>query len=214
MSVIAVVDDREGMRTSLVRAIQVQLVQMDVGWAVLGIAPLPDLNDYPAWLRQHDVVTLVLDEKLGEGHVNDANAVDYDGHSVAMFLRARVPDLPMFIVTSIDDFDDSDESASQLEAIVQRADFRKQRKKYVSRMVRAGQRFSERNMRELARIDEISRKLVNGDASKEDLDELAGLRIKTHNEFSFEAEQSMNEWVGRAEELCVQLESIVAEAGK
>src|SRR5690349_2216734 len=123
MDAIAVVDDREEMRGTVVRIISRQLRKQGIDWDVIAAEPLERVEDYLSWLDENEIRVLVLDEKLNEVTGSSGARVEYPGHAVANFLRDIRPDLPQFIVTSIRNIDELDASAADLDAVIERDDF-------------------------------------------------------------------------------------------
>src|SRR5258708_32416874 len=98
MAAIAVIDARLDHRVTVQRHVTANLTTP--GWECLAPSPLANLGDYPAWLWEHDVAVLILDERLRE--VGGPAGIDYEGHELVEYLRQRLPTFPMFVVTSFE----------------------------------------------------------------------------------------------------------------
>jgi hypothetical protein len=158
---IGVIDDREDLRTTLVANIRLELEEEEeTHWRVQEASPLESIEEYPAWIHENEIATLVVDERLAE----QGPGVTYAGHDVVEYLRKRLPTLPIFVVTSHAD-EVLDEAKKDVEAIVPRDQFTDEPAIYVTRMVRAGRKYVEEFERELAELSAISRRIVAGDAT-------------------------------------------------
>lgn len=209
MPVIALVDDRSEPRTTIARMMRRSMRGTD--WEVIDIAPFEALADYPSWIRENEISVMVLDERLNEIADDSDGAVGYAGHNLAVFLRNTIPDLPQFIVTNVPDTPELGDAAGTLDAIIQRADFRNKSDIYVQRMMRAGVSFAERFKSELHALDEISKAVVQGEASDEQLFNLGALRGKMQFE-SFVTEGSrLADSTEQLEKLCERLEAALDE---
>lgn len=199
MDAIAVIDDREQMRTTVAALIRLELEGLSQEWRVVDVPPLAQLDDYLPWIKENDIRVLILDEMLSEDVPDNAEAVAYSGHNVAESVRARLPDLPQFIVTSVTDFDDLDASAADLDAIIKRKDFNDRPRLYVERMLRMGKSYVERFESELAELTEISERLVSGTATNEDRERIAAIRAVTQSQYPLGQISDLRQWIDTAE---------------
>lgn len=209
MDTIAIVDDREEMRGTVAKLIALELAELKVEWQVVESAPLANINDYVAWLEGNDVCVLVLDENLSEEHANGGTAVDYAGHAVASMLRKQKPDLPQFIVTSVNGNEDLDASGADLEDIIARTDFNNNSRKYVQRMVRAGQSFVQRYESDLAELTRIAEAVVADSASPQDLTAANAIRAKLQLAYDVGEIKTLQEWLSKAEGATRSLEKAI-----
>jgi hypothetical protein len=203
---IAIVDDRQEMRETVAKIIKLDLAELQLDWNVISCAPLPNVNDYLAWVQENDVCVLVLDENLSEEHAHGSDAVSYPGHAVASLLRKQKPDLPQFIVTSVAASQDLDASGADLEDIIARRDFVENSSKYVQRMVRAGQSFVGRYEDDLAELTRIADAVVNENVSQADLNAAGAIRAKLQMAYDIEEIRTLQNWLIRAEEATKALE--------
>lgn len=213
MPCIAVIDDRSKIRMSVVRLIRQQLRTLDESkeWEVIDSPPLPDIEGYDSWIAENEVTVLVLDEKLDESHEDDSEAVQYFGHQVASHLRARIPDLPQFIITAIPNPDDLDEEgARSLDGIVARGAFSARPAVYVQRMLRSGQSFLDRNEGQLAEMAKLSEAAARGNASPEELSHLGALR-QMYLLASEPSNSELEKVVSRADQILEELHAIARE---
>ncbi len=216
---IAIVDDRHDPRVTLRRRIGLNL---PVEWAVIDTHPLESLSDYPAWIVEHEVATLVLDERLQEQMNDSEGHAYYDGHEVVVYLRQRLPTLPIFFVTSYPEVSEVEEQYGKVEGVFPRRDFFDSRAdKLIERLVRSGQKYVEVYERELADLAEISRRLATSTASDEDRSRADAIRSKLNIAFTGEAISDraawldeMNKRLGELEGLHAEIESFLKGKGK
>ena len=169
---IAIIDDRDADRGTLVRQVERELRDFD-NWDVIESRPLPSIDDYAPWLTEHEVASLVLDERLHED-----SAVGYEGSEVAQHLRQRFPTLPIYIITAYKGDHDLESRAGEVEDVISRSEFGTKPAPFVERFVRAGTKFYEENRAELERLAVLSGKAASGSANEEELSELRGLQAK------------------------------------
>ena len=207
MPCIAVVDDGDDMRKTVVRMVKQQLNMQKKNdtWEVIDTEPLPRIEDYDSWINENEVSVLILDERL---HEKAEDAVDYAGHEVARHLRERFPDLPQFIITSIDNPDDLDANGGDLEAVLSRTTFNKAAATYVQRMLRIGQSFYDENEGKLSRLAQLSEKLVLEHLSE---DEDAELRALRQSFILNAAPTGLDETLERADEILAELRAVAGE---
>jgi len=212
MPVIAIVDDRAEARTTIARLMKLEL--RATNWEVIDTPPFEDLQEYPAWIRENEVTVMVLDERLNEIADDSETAVNYAGHNLAVFLRNTIPDLPQFIVTNLPDTPELGEAAGTLDAIIQRREFGDKVSVYVARIIRAGASFSERFKGELHALDQISRAIVNGEATDAQLASLGALRGKVQFEALQNEGAKLADSTDYLEQLCERLEQVLENLPK
>jgi CheY-like chemotaxis protein len=209
MDCIAVIDDREKQRGTLVKYIGKGLARLGVDWRVIDSPPFADIGEYATWVATNEVRVLVLDEKLDEEFSGEA-AVDYSGHQIAIRLRKELPDLPQVIITAVADSDDLD-GAGELDAIVGRDEFFKHADIYVERMVRLGMSFVDRNETELAEITRLSEKLIKEDLDARESERLQALREKIGSVANAMDSEGMREWLSDAVSVQASLEEVLRQ---
>jgi DNA-binding NtrC family response regulator len=170
MPSIAIIDDRKGMRDTVRLNVAAEI---EDGWDIIDIEPLPYLADYPSWIDEKNVAVILLDERL-----NDQSASNYQGHDLVTYIRKRLPTLPIFIITSYASDDEIQEKFKDVEEILQREDFTQYAEKYVPRFTRAGQRFVEVFENELSELSDKARKIAKGDATPEDIKRVKAIQSR------------------------------------
>jgi DNA-binding NtrC family response regulator len=209
MDAIAIVDDRQDMRETVARIIRLDLVELGLDWNVIPVSPFENPTDYAAWIQEHSVCVIVLDENLSEEF--EISAVNYSGHALASILRKQKPDLPQFIVTSVVEHNDLDAAAGDLEDVIARNEFHINSKKYVQRMVRAGQSFVNRYEAELDELNRVATAIVTDTATETDLRHANAIRAKLQIAYDLETAMDLKSWLESAEKTASALEQVVGE---
>ena len=156
MPAIAVVDDRDDIRATVVRNIEMSIGN---GWEVVSTPPLPCLDDYLAKITEDCIAVLVVDERLNEEGVG----VDYTGHDLAKFLRRYFPDFPIFMVTAFENDEELEEHGVVLDNVLSRKQFVDDADTWVPRFRRAGQRFFDVYGGHLADLSALAEKSAIGE---------------------------------------------------
>jgi hypothetical protein len=186
MPSIAIVDDRNDQRETLKSLIDLG----DHGeWEIIADNPLNNLDDYPSWIRESDVSVLVLDEKLNETNLN----ISYSGHELVDFIRSRIPDLPIFIVTSWIEVEEIKSRFKDVEDIIYRHDFVTTPQNYIPRFLRAGQKFSSVFKEELSNLSTISKRIVEQRATPDEIEKAKAIKSKLSLEFDVDTLNSKSE---------------------
>lgn len=208
MPCIAIIDDRKDLRETLATLIEQEIEDLGhtEGWDVIHAGPFPRLSDYAPWIREHEVSFLILDEKLSEDHEADGEAVAYLGHNAAVIIRADFPDLPQFIVTAYQDEEDLQSEGATLDDIVSKDGFQDRIDMYVRRIIRAGQRFADRNESDLAEIAALLDRMAEQGLTDEERERLAALR---QNLTFFAPPDSMREALDKADALLNELNEVI-----
>lgn len=210
MEAIAIIDDRKAMRETIARAISVDLEDLGLDWTVIPAAPLEKPDEYATWVQEHGVCVIVFDENLSEDFVD--NAVNYAGHDAVKILRSQKPDLPQFIVTSVAATNEElDAAAADLEDVIPRSLFEKNSSRYVQRMVRAGQSFSSRYESDLNELNRVAEAIVRNDATDADIAQANAIRSKLQIAYEVDSNQSMQEWLQKAEKQIDTLENAIRQ---
>lgn len=176
---IGIIDDNQEQRDSFKDAIENYLKKENrEGIEVLDIEPLQNKESYANWIREHEVVALIIDEKLADVPISaTGKSCGYEGHDMAEELRNRKNIIPIHVVTSADINDDLTNNRELFENVLSRDDFRENRDKYAEIILRSGQRYFEENKKLYDQFAELSRKLVIDDKiSEEDIKELRSLQ--------------------------------------
>lgn len=207
MSSLAVLDDRAGERVTLVRLIGTMLPE---GWDCIEAPLLQDRSHYPDWIIGNDIRVLLVDQVLGDQAPPGEPALDYKGHRVVESIRKILPNFPAYIFTSQKD-DDLPNHEGEAEDVFERGEFLKSTEKFVTRMVRSGQRFHEEHERQLQTLTALATKVATGTASDEETEELKHLQISMGTPTAASISVGREGALASAEEQVSQLEKLIAE---
>jgi len=191
MPTLGIIDDRQDIRETLKRDIDLEL---SGEWQSVDSVPLPALDDYVGWLTEHEVCVLLLDERLQE-----QCAIGYDGHDVVSYIRGKLPTFPIFIITAYPDDSEIVKKFSDVEEIISRIACSEKIVEYVPRFQRAAQRYVEGFQLELSELSEKSRKLAEGTASENDVSKIKALQSKLGLAFNYQFIQDRSKWLEEIE---------------
>lgn len=204
MPTIGIIDDRADFRTTLKRRIGLSLKKQNIAWDILDIYPFADLQDYVVWIKEFDIVLLIVDERLQEGN-HEALNVNYNGSKLIEFIREVLPEFPVFAITSYPNDEDLQSQFPLFDEILSRDEFFKKPDDYAMRFVRAAQRYLGVYSKQLIRISEISELIATGKAESKDIDELKLLQQYLNTPFANYSFANKEEWLknyeGKLEEL-------------
>jgi hypothetical protein len=207
---IGIIDDRDQPRETLARAIEVNIPKelKGVGWMVNDSPPLSRLNDYPSWLRENDIAVLIVDERLTEQTKTGIGHVDYDGHKLVDFLRIRLPDFPIYIVTAFPNDTAVKDRFKDVEEIVDRKNFTRSAKKTVPRLIRAGQRYFDNFQEQLTELSTLSQKIALGEETDADVDRVKALQIFLQMPFITDPETARSKSLTELEEKLSEFDAL------
>ncbi len=155
MPSIVIVDDREDARTTHLELIRPHVPE---GWQVIDVAPLLKIEEYPLWLLEQDCGCLVLDERLTEV----PGGATYSGHDVIDHVRERLPEYPIFVLTSYPKDEELVRRFGAVEALLARNEFQRRPREHTARIVRSAQRFLDAHEQRLSELGEVSARIASG----------------------------------------------------
>lgn len=211
MTAIGIIDDREDTRNTLRRRIEREI---DGRLGVLATAPFADKADCLAWIRAQQIGAVVLDEKLHEAIGQSGEAVDYEGHDLVDYLRAVLPELPIWIVTSYAGEEPLLARYGSVEGILQRDDFYSKATAESERIARSAMRFVESNRRDLSRLTTLAEKIAQGVATSEEQEEAKALQGKLSVAVPVEAYLTRSNLLSETEAVLKKAEKLKAELAK
>jgi CheY-like chemotaxis protein len=207
MPKIGILEDRPDFRTSIRRSIRSHLPN---GWETIDVPLLKDAEHIPAWLNNNDVQVLIADYKLNELAQNpDEAPVNYTSNEVIKFIRQMMPDYPVFILTAVPEADEQPDAASA-EAVMKRTEFGRDAEVYVSRMIRAAQRFSIQFQHELAELASLSESIATGVASEQERERVKALQSLIGLEITVESAANRQESLDELSHKLQELETLKA----
>jgi hypothetical protein len=212
MPTIGVIDDRRKARRTLTLALRTALPK---GWDYIDSDPLPELEEYPSWITENDVVALILDERLHEQKPDVAPQVKlhvaYKGHDLVEFLRKRFPTLPIYIVTSFPNDGPVLEKFGDVEDIVRRDPFIIDIEAWVSKITRASQKFYETIQEQLAELSDLSLKVATGTATRKELNRVKALQNSLQTPFLAEQTVDRSAWLAKLQDKLGQFSQLQQE---
>lgn len=219
MPTIAIIDDRREARETVAGLFH-ECVPDAVN--VIDEQPLASLDSYPSWLREHNVSVLVIDERLHEqAPENGGVHVSYNGHDLVEYLRRRIPEFPIFVITSYATDEELVKRFGAVEDIIDRTDFGDNADAFAGRVTRAAQRYHNTFSRQLTEIAELATKVAADSATEAEMNRLRALQVEIGLSFPAEAYASRSKWIKEAERkieeftrLRGDLERIISKAKK
>jgi len=210
MPVIGIVDDRDEDLEQLKTALELESPDK---WEAIPQSPFPELRDYISWITENKVATLLVDEKLDEVSPNpDFGAVSYRGHDLVDFLRARLPTLPIFIVTGYSTEPELIHRFGEVEGMIDKIEFHKNAEAYTQRITRAGQRFLDTFEAELATLSDFAFKSATGQqVTAEENQRAKAIQSQIGTAFPIDDISDRSQWLGEMEKAVRELEKLKDE---
>ncbi|MDX1960954.1 MAG: hypothetical protein SFU98_20460 [Leptospiraceae bacterium] len=177
-------------------------------WDVICIKPFSDKKDYVNWIKENDIATLILDERLNEKDIG----VNYKGSQIISYLRENFKELPIYSFSAFADEDkDIITNATLFESVVDKDNFVEN---YFERSLRAAQRYWNTYQKELNSISNISKKLALGNASEKEVAELKSLQTKLMIPGITEQIINKTEWLEKFEENINKFEDVTKKLNR
>src|SRR6185436_4101904 len=117
MNSIAVLDDRQEQRQTVMRSINLALPN---NWSCIECPLLDDYEGYADWLTLNDVCVLLADQVLNEQDAGGDLVVDYKGHQVIESIRKTFPNFPIFLISAYTDDEDLQDHLADAEDVLTR----------------------------------------------------------------------------------------------
>lgn len=212
MPAIGIVDDRDSPRETLTRLTKLGIPpESKKEWEVIDSSPLPKLNDYSAWLTENDIAVLIVDERLNEQTKSGVGHVTYQGHDLVDFLRKRLPDFPIYIVTAHPTDQAVVNRYKDVEEIVNRKNLSQTTKKIIPRLIRAGQRYFDSYQGQLTELSEISKKIALGKQTDADVKKVKALQEFLQMPFTTDPDTERSKTLTELEEKLDEFEELRKE---
>lgn len=176
MKTIAVIDDRDSQRKSLVIAINNSLEKLYPEWSIIDIKPFNELALYRTWILENEISVLIIDERLNEEKGTDGKFAGYLGHQLVKYLREYFKNLPVFMITNYPPEEDLEDTMKDFNLIIQREEFINDSDKFTNLFVVSGRSFYHEYSNQLERLSLLAEKIANGTATDRELVEINGLR--------------------------------------
>lgn len=218
---VGIIDDSSTLAESISRIFDLWFEKSGITNAT-AVYSLPnvDIEANITWIVNEDVCVLVLDEKL---MVGQEGSVTYAGHELVERIRRRIPDMPIFILTGFSVEESLKNSESSIEYILSRNDFTdnaQERDKWISRIVRAGNRFFNSRQNLLSELTTLAKKIAQGTANSAESQRIAEIREQigiAHWSESLTSKYGqvveLDELCKKADELANQITEILKKEG-
>lgn len=210
MPAIAIVDDDPKSRDSDVRSLNTHLPR-DKGWTAIAIHPLPYLKDYPSWIAENEIAVLLVDEKLGGRSAGTGGHVNYEGHDLIKSLRRSNKTLPLYFLTNFAGNTPVTQRFGDVEDIISKNDFKKNRARYVDRFTRKGAEYFKSFKDQLAQLNDLSLKIAKGEATEEDKNNAKAIQLNLELPHITEPCGDRSEWLEQYEGKVKEFEGLRKE---
>ena len=214
MATLGIIDDRNDKRTSFARKINLEIRSLDSTWNVLDIEPFIEKIDYINWINENNIASIIIDERLYEGEITSGKNINYTGHELVEFLRERLKDIPLYIVTSIHITDELKSIYNQFNLILSSSEFDEKIKHYLNLIIMSGNNFFNAYQKELENLSFLSEKIAVGTANKAEIAEAKALQIKLSIPHTIEKNVTREKWLSEIEELTNDLSEISTDINK
>ena len=206
---LLVVDDRKSAREHVRELLETHLPEgADV--EVSDSFPLDDVEAYASYIREHDVAALLIDERLGEvGDQSTGHHISYFGHDVIGYLRGRLPDFPVYVVTTFKTDHDLTQRAADFEDIIDRDEFQDKAQTYTSRIVRAAARFQDAMDAHLRALSALTMRAAEGKLSSEDQEKLEQTRAILGLPFTSGTELVASDLLAQSRAVALESEALI-----
>jgi hypothetical protein len=212
---IGIIDDREEQREEISETFDLAFAKegsskkTQKNWELFPSVPLPNLRDYPFWITENKISALIVDQRLKEVPPADYH-INYDGHDVVKYLRPRMRNLPIVVVTGYQD-DVLKDIRDEVTVIVGKDELGRRGNELTKEILEKAEIYKKDYTKKLARIDELAQQVALGKASSENIEELRGLQTDLQLPF-VDIKNENDQWLGRFETAIKKLEASEQEA--
>ena len=203
MPSIAVIDDRKDARDTI--KINLDLA-LSGNWTSIDIEPFENIEDYPSWIKENEIVAFLLDERLNEQSVIHQNQISYSGHDLVDFIRKYFPTFPIFIITAYPGDQELLDRFKDVEDIIVRTEFNENYRNYVPRVLRSAQKYLDTFENELSELSKIAAKIAHGKYDDSERKRLKAIQVKIGFAFPTETFIQRSELLDKCEKILKQLE--------
>jgi|SRR5579872_6513067 len=202
---IGIIDDNSDQSGTLAKTISFYLKKINSDFSVVVQFPFKDLDNYLEFVEKNEVCVLILDEKLNDRATPEGGPVSYKGNELVTFLRERLKEFPIIMVSNYIDDDDLQAKFSQFDLMVSRSELTDgdDNGKFIPIIIRLGQRFLDSHTKELSEYNVLTQEIASGISSNAKLERLEALQVKLELPFtgSDDRQAWLNEYAAHIEEL-------------
>jgi hypothetical protein len=214
MYTIGIIDDRDSVRRSFARKIELRLSELFNDWSVIQRKPFIEREDYTQWILENEITVLIIDERLNEEAIKKNKVADYYGHDLAIDLRKRFKELPVYSITSHKVTPSLKKAFKNFNLILNRREFDEEIDMYLNLFVKSGEDFFAKNQKQLGRLGELSEKIAKGTASQKNKDEALAIQTNLQLPHLTEDLQNREEFLKDLEANLNQLKKMQSELSK
>ncbi len=207
MITIGIIDDNKDQRESFKEAIKLYLKKTNnEGVEIFDSEPLSNPEDYSNWIEELEIDALIIDEKLMDTPLTETGkSCGYLGHQLIENLRGKHNNIPIHVVTSATINDDLKQRRGLYENLLSRDDFLEDRDTWVEIFIRSCQKSFEERKSLYDELSEISRLIIDGRATSDQISRLKSLQeffqIPLYTEELINKEDLLKIFKGKLEEL-------------
>lgn len=183
MPTILLIDDREDLRTTAAGLLTYALGDLGMeGWNVRDEPPPLELVDVRnLLLEDDDIAVLLTDHRLGEQPIGEqGSTAPYTGSALITYLRRIRPQLPMFVVSSYVEDDDTqqalDQALAHVDGTFSRTLLSTRPEEVVIRITRSGVRYFEQYTSIISELTQLAEIASQGETSLEQKQRIAELQ--------------------------------------
>ncbi len=207
MPSIAIIDDRKDARETIKINLNLAL-SLYANWTSIDIEPFENIEDYPSWIKENEIVAFLLDERLNEQSIMGQNQISYSGHGLVDFIRKYLSTFPIFIITTYPEDPELINRFKDVESIIERVEFNKNYEKYVPRVVRSAQKYLDTFESELSELSKIAAKIAHGKYDDSERERLKAIQAKIGFAFPTETFIQRSELLDKCENILKKLEAL------
>jgi len=206
MNNIGIIDDNKDQRETLKLVLSAHLEGADSSLGVIDIFPFDTktFEEYFSWIEQNNIVFLIFDEMMHNESEGKTGPVGYRGNQLVEIIRKRFKDIPIYVITAHKGDSDLQSKFSEFEDIIGRQEFIDDGVKWVSRFIRAAQRYLAENTDELEEFQTLAKQAATGKITEEDLIKLKAIQTKLqlpHETSMGERKDWLDEYEARIKEI-------------
>lgn len=214
MKNIGLIDDNSSFRLANKRAFEIILTNEHKGWKIIDSEPFKEFDDCRSWILEEDISVLILDERLNDRSLSDGSHVDYYGSDLVKYLRNYFKDFPIFCVTAVALTEELKASLPFFNMIISSDELDSYESNYINLFVKSGTSFYKENEKELARLNELSKQMVDGKINKTEEREIKAIQAKLLLPHFFDNLSSKDEHLEKMEDELSQMVSMQEDLKK
>jgi len=204
---VGIIDDDASYVRSTARRLKDFLPE---GWLVVVDTPLANLDEYPEWLENHDVVALLVDQKLRD----KVPGCTYEGHNLIQHLHNSNIRVPVFFFTAIID-ETVENNEKFVFQVIKKSDTGDNViwERVVDRIVIAGRLYHHGKAEVNSTIAAIATKAAAGTASVDEIEQAGQLAQSLYGISMINVDNERAKWIERGRELATEIDIMLRDRG-